>query len=260
MTDYEKILLAVAPNSKAAIRQGFAASMADCISRADLSNKMRLAMFLAQCAHESDGFRTTTEYASGKAYEGRKDLGNTTPGDGVRCKGRGIIQNTGAAAYRALSKVFGIDFYANPTKLAEFPWSALAAAWFWKSRSLNLSSDRGDIEAVTLRVNGGYNGLSSRKAYYARALHALSDLKGALIAGAAAETQKAVVKAKIGVAPSAVVAGAGVSLHPAAQSPVPSIVIVALVAAAVGCIVALVIAINRHKQTAAALTDAANGV
>jgi putative chitinase len=257
--DFDKILLAVAPNSKAAIRQGVAVSMAQCIDYADLSTKLRLAMFLAQCAHESDGFSTTTEYASGKGYEGRKDLGNTTPGDGVRCKGRGIIQNTGAAAYRALSKVFGIDFYANPTKLAEFPWAALAAAWFWKSRSLNLSSDRGDIEAVTLRVNGGYNGLASRKAYYARALHALSDLKGALIAGAAAETQKAVVKAKVAVAPVTTAAGAAASLHPAAQSHVPSIVIVALVAAAVGCVVALVVAINRHNRTAAALTAAAQG-
>jgi putative chitinase len=252
MTDYEKVLLAVAPNSKSAICQGVAVSMAQCIDYADLSNKLRLAMFLAQCAHESDGFRTTTEYASGKAYEGRKDLGNTTLGDGVRCKGRGIIQNTGAAAYKALSKVFGIDFYANPTKLAEFPWAALAAAWFWKSRNLNLASDRGDIDSVTLRINGGFNGLASRKAYYARALHALSDLKGALIAGAAAETQKATTKAKAIVAP--VATGAGVA---SGGGHAPSIVIVALVAAAVGCVVALVIAINRHNKAAAVLTAAA---
>jgi putative chitinase len=217
-------------------------------------------MFLAQCAHESDGFSTTTEYASGKAYESRKDLGNTTPGDGARCKGRGIIQNTGAAAYRALSKAFGIDFYANPTKLAEFPWAALAAAWFWKSRNLNVASDRGDIDAVTLRINGGKNGLASRKAYYARALHALSDLKGALIAGAAAETQKASTKSKVAAASGS---AAGVSLpalHPAMQSHVPTVAVAALIVAALAIMVGLAFAIYRHQKTAAALTVAANGV
>jgi putative chitinase len=260
MTDFEKILLAVAPNSKAAIRSGFAASMADCITRADLSSKLRLAHFIAQCAHESAGLTTTTEFASGKAYEGRKDLGNTQPGDGPRFRGHGLIQTTGRANHALESSALGVDFIAHPERLAEFPYAATSAADYWKRRGLNTYADKDSIEAVTLRVNGGENGLASRKAYLDRAKHALSDLKGALIAGAAAETQKSVTKAKIGVAPSAVVAGAGVSLHPAAQSPVPSIVIVALVAAALGCAVALVIAINRHKQTAATLTAAANGV
>jgi putative chitinase len=258
--DYEKIILAVAPNSKAAIRQGFAASMADCISRADLTNKIRLAHFLAQCAHESAGITTTTEFASGRAYEGRKDLGNIIPGDGPAFKGRGLIQNTGRANYTRLAKAFGVDFVSQPAKMAAFPWAATTAAEYWRSRNLNPSADRDDISAVTLRVNGGYNGLVSRQAYLAKAKHALSDLKGALIAGAAAETQKAVTKAKIVVAPATASAGAAASLHPAAQSPVPSIVIVALVSAAVGCVVALVIAINRHQKTAAALTAAANGV
>jgi putative chitinase len=255
MTDYEKILLAVAPRSKAAIRQGFACSMADCITRADLSNKLRLAHFIAQCAHESAGITTTTEFASGRAYEGRKDLGNIIAGDGPAFKGRGLIQNTGRANYTRLAKAFGVDFVSQPAKMAVFPWAATTAAEYWRSRNLNPSADRDDISAVTLRVNGGYNGLSSRQAYLAQAKHALSDLKGALIAGAAAETQKAVTKAKIVLAPVATGAGAA-----SGGGHAPAIVIVALVAAAVGCVVALVIAINRHNRTAAALTGAAQTV
>jgi putative chitinase len=255
MIDYEKILLAVAPNSKAAIRQGFAVSMADCITRADLTSKLRLAHFIAQCAHESAGITTTTEFASGRAYEGRKDLGNFGAGDGVTYKGRGLIQNTGRANYAQLSKAFGVDFIKNPSLMAQFPYAATTSAEYWRSRNLNASADRDDIAAVTLRVNGGYNGLASRQAYLAKAKHALSDLKGALIAGAAAETQKAVTKAKVAVAPVTTAAGAA-----AAQSHIPSIVIVALVAAAIGCVVGLVIGINRHQKTAAALSAASQGV
>jgi putative chitinase len=258
--DYEKIILAIAPNSKAAIRSGFAASMADCITRADLSSKLRLAHFISQCAHESAGITTTTEFASGRAYEGRKDLGNIIAGDGPAFKGRGLIQNTGRANYSRLAKVFGVDFVSQPAKMATFPWAATTAAQYWKDRSLNVSADKDDIRAVTLRVNGGYNGLASRQAYLAKAKHALSDLKGSLIAGAAVETQKAMTKAKVAVAPATASAASLASLHPAAQSPVPSIVIVALVAACVGCAVALVVAINRHNRTAAELTTAANGV
>jgi putative chitinase len=228
--------------------------MADCISRADLSNKLRLAHFIAQCAHESAGITTTTEFASGRAYEGRKDLGNIIAGDGSAFKGRGLIQNTGRANYTRLAKAFGVDFVSQPAKMAAFPWAATTAAQYWKDRNLNASADRDDIRAVTLRVNGGENGLASRTAYLAKAKHALSDLKGALIAGAAAETQKSVTKSKVILAP--VVTGAGAA---SGGGYAPSIIVVALTAAAIGCIVALVIAINRNNKAAAALTAAANG-
>jgi putative chitinase len=231
--------------------------MAACISRADLSNKLRLAHFIAQCAHESAGITTTTEFSSGAAYEGRKDLGNVQKGDGKRFKGRGLIQITGRANYAASSKALGVDLVTNPEVAAMFPDAALTAAEYWRSRSLNPSADRDDIRAVTLRVNGGYNGLASRQAYLDRAKHALSDLKGALIAGAAAETHKAVTKAKVAVAPVTTAAAAAASGPQVHLSPV---VIVALVATAIGCAVALAVAITRHNRAAAALTAAANGV
>jgi putative chitinase len=258
--DFDKILLAVAPNSKAAIRSGFAASMLDCMARGELYSNLRLAHFIAQCAHESAGITTTTEFASGRAYEGRKDLGNIIAGDGPAFKGRGLIQNTGRANYTRLAKVFGVDFVSQPAKMAAFPWAATTAAQYWKDRNLNVSADKDDIRALTLRVNGGENGLASRATYLAKAKHALSDLKGALISGAAAETQKAATKAKIAAAPTAVASFSGASLHPAAQSPIPSIVVAALVCVAIGCVAALVVAIIRHNRAAAELTAAANGV
>ena len=65
-----------------------------------LSNDKRISNFIGQCAVESDMFRVAIEYASGTAYNFRKDLGNTQPGDGPRFKGRGLIQLTGRANYK----------------------------------------------------------------------------------------------------------------------------------------------------------------
>jgi len=163
--DWAKLLSAVEPHGARQIIAGFAASMDQCVARAELTSHMRLAHFIAQCAHESDGFRTTVEYASGNAYEGRKDLGNTHVGDGRRFRGRGLIQLTGRANYTSFGAALGV---ANPAlqdapgKAAEFPLAALMAAEFWARHKINVGADRDDVPAVTRIINGGQNGLAER--------------------------------------------------------------------------------------------------
>jgi putative chitinase len=134
---------------------------------------IRAAHFLAQTCHESAGFRTTEEFASGSAYEGRKDLGNTQPGDGPRYKGRGLIQLTGRANYVEYGEALGLGLVDHPETAADPVISLRIACEFWKRRGLNQVADRNDIETITRRINGGLNGLDDRKAYLAKAKAAL---------------------------------------------------------------------------------------
>lgn len=179
MTDFAKVLLAVVPSGRREIIDGFAASMDRCVACADLSTPNRLAGFIGECAEESASFRTTVEYASGRAYNGRRDLGNVEPGDGPRFKGRGLIQLTGRANYRQAGKDLGLPLEESPETAARFPQAALIAAWYWKSRGLNRFADVGDWRGVTLRINGGERGLAERELYIGRALRALARYYGA---------------------------------------------------------------------------------
>ena len=136
----------------------------------EINTPLREAAFIAQLAHESGEFRYVKELASGEAYEARKDLGNCEPGDGVRFKGRGLNQITGRANYERLSAYFGVDFVANPELLESPEWACRSAAWFWKTHGLNELADKEDFKLITKRINGGYNGIQERLAYYAKAL------------------------------------------------------------------------------------------
>jgi len=130
---------------------------------------LRLAHFLAQCALESGNFKWVVEFASGKEYEGRKDLGNTEAGDGVRFKGRGYIQLTGRANYTKFSKFCNEDCVANPD-LVSTKYPMLSAAYFFNSGKLWAVCDLGStddiVEKVNRRVNGGINGLKERTEYF----------------------------------------------------------------------------------------------
>ena len=123
----------------------------------------RLPQFLAQIGHESAGFATLEEYATGEAYEGRADLGNVQPGDGVRYKGRGVIQLTGRANYARYGSLLKTRLEVRPARAAQPDTAFMIAAVYWLDHNLNAPTDRGDIETVTRRINGGLNGLSDRQ-------------------------------------------------------------------------------------------------
>lgn len=133
------------------------------LTAAAIDTPLRQAHFLAQIAHESDGFATLTEYASGRAYEGRADLGNTRPGDGVRYKGRGLIQLTGRANYRRMGRRLGLGLEAEPRRAADPDIAVRTACAYWQDRQLNIHADRDDLVAITFAVNGGLNGLADRR-------------------------------------------------------------------------------------------------
>lgn len=139
-----------------------------------INTPLRLAHYLAQIAHESAELRYTKEIASGTAYEGRKDLGNTAKGDGMRYKGRGLIQVTGKVNYEAYKRYCGFDVVSNPS-LLELPLGAVRSSmWFFSVyKNLNRLADKDDIESITKKINGGLNGYEQRKEYLKRAKKAL---------------------------------------------------------------------------------------
>jgi putative chitinase len=152
----------VCPTLSATEARRIAAGLGAAFARYDITTRARAAAAVAQMAHESDGFMTSTEYADGRAYEGRRDLGNVRPGDGRRYRGRGRIMITGRANYSAVSKALGQDFVSHPERLAQSPNSELASCWWWATHGCNALADRGDFVALTRRINGGTNGLDDR--------------------------------------------------------------------------------------------------
>ena len=147
-----------------------------------LDQPHRLAQYLAQLMHESGAFIYDREIASGAAYEGRKDLGNTQKGDGKKFKGRGPIQITGRSNYREFTAwcrkkvdAKAPDFTKNPDLINTDPWEGLVPLWYWETRDLNRYADRGDIENITKKINGGLNGFDDRVKWYVRTALVLLD-------------------------------------------------------------------------------------
>ena len=136
-----------------------------------INTPLRQAHFLAQVCEESYALSDMREEASGREYEGRvKSLGNTEPGDGVRFRGRGLIQVTGRANYSKLGDELGLDLLSNP-KVAEEPLTAVySACQYWTDHHLNAFADKDDIKGITRRVNGKrLLGLKERNAYLVKA-------------------------------------------------------------------------------------------
>ena len=138
----------------------------------------RVRHFIAQLAHESNQFNSVTEKYNGnpkeyfKKYDLRADLGNKFEGDGMKFKGRGLIQVTGRFNYTAAS----IDIFKDETLIIkpetlEQPYYAVEiSCWFWKVKHLNSLADTDNIKAITAKINGGLNGLSNRIKFYNEAI------------------------------------------------------------------------------------------
>ncbi|MBX3604856.1 MAG: hypothetical protein KF788_06280 [Piscinibacter sp.] len=147
----------------------------------DISTRLRQAHFLAQAAYESGELRSLEEAWTGSPAQLRYEppsslaaqLGNTQPGDGKKYRGRGYVSLTGKENYKTYGDALGIDLIANPDLAARWDVGARVFGVYWKTRQLNALADKDDIEGITRRINGGLNGLDSRKLYLVRAKAAL---------------------------------------------------------------------------------------
>ena len=176
----------------------------DTAAKFEINTPLRLAHFLAQCGHESGGFRLTKEnlnYSAkglngtfkkyfptldsavpyerkpdkiaNKVYGGRMGNGPESSGDGAKFCGRGYIQLTGKDNYTAFGKSINEDMSSNPDKVAS-SYALLSAAWFFNKNGLHKMADGGAtdtvVTSITKRVNGGTIGLEDRikhfKEYY----------------------------------------------------------------------------------------------
>lgn len=177
------LLRAVAPAESGArakhqstIIEACGAALEAVLTKFEITTPLRVAHFLAQVCHESDGFCTTEEYASGAAYEGRKDLGNTQVGDGRKFKGRGLIQLTGRANYEQTGKRLFEALVEAPDVAARPDQAVVIACDYWNTHKLNELADQDNVIAITRKVNGGLNGIESRRDYLGKAKAAIAQL------------------------------------------------------------------------------------
>lgn len=187
--------------------QGWYDGLTEALPQYEIVTTRRVAAFIAQCAHESGGFRLMEEnlnykaatltklwpkryppgvaeqYAgkaqaiANKSYGGRMGNGDEMSGDGWKYRGRGILQLTGKDNYRACSKfLFSDDTLLNDPDILLDPYYAThSACWFWNQNKLNQYADSGDILTMTKRINGGTIGLEDRIKHYNHAMEVLSD-------------------------------------------------------------------------------------
>ena len=170
-------LLQILPNA-GHVAGVFAPVLNTAMNRYQITGTKRVAAFIAQIGHESGQLKYVKEiWGPTKAqarYEGRADLGNTQPGDGSKFRGRGLIQITGRANYKACGEALALDLVNHPELLEKPQHACMSAAWFWASRGLNTLADAGEITKISKRINGGLNGLADRQALYDTALRVLA--------------------------------------------------------------------------------------
>jgi putative chitinase len=170
----------------------------------DINTVPRVAAFLAQCAHESGGFKAIKEnlnykaaslckvwpkyfpnmdvanqYAhnqeaiANRAYANRMGNGDEHSGDGYKYCGRGLIQLTGKSNYEKFAESIDTPVEEIPEFLQTFEGAIQSGCWFWESNNLNDLADKGDILTMTKRINGGTLGLEERTHHYHQAIEIL---------------------------------------------------------------------------------------
>jgi putative chitinase len=190
------------------IPDGVIQMIPDTAAKFEINTPLRLAHFLAQCGHESGGFRVTQEnlnysakglagifkkyfpteaaatpYArnpqkiANKVYANRMANGSEASGDGYKFRGRGYIQLTGRDNYTQFGKAIGEDIASNPDVVSS-KYALLSAAWFWSKNGLNKLADGGAgdtvVTSITKRVNGGTIGLPDRIKHFKEYYHLLA--------------------------------------------------------------------------------------
>lgn len=167
--------------------EAYAPALTETMAEFEINTPARQAMFLAQVGHESGRLQYVEELASGTAYTGRADLGNTKPDaykwsgstlPGPWFKGHGLIQITGYDNHQACGMALHPEdpeiFLREPKALCRLPDAARSAGWFWSIKNLNPLADAGDFRTVTRRINGGFNGMDDRLLLLSKAKAALA--------------------------------------------------------------------------------------
>jgi putative chitinase len=192
-------ILAISPPCKPDVAEGLAQCLPAIFEQYAIDTPLRVAHFLAQTAHESEGFTHFVEnlnysaaglkntfpkyfhqvspaaYArnpekiANHVYASRMGNGNEASGDGWKFRGRGMIQLTGRDNYTHFSNDAGKDAVQNPDLLSTPEGAAESAAWYWKERDINKPADEDDVVTVTKLINGGILGLDERKALLVKA-------------------------------------------------------------------------------------------
>lgn len=170
--------LASAMNIPLARADKWAEAMTSGMVAGKIVTRLCVAAFLAQVGHESGSLVYTKERGGPSyfaKYEGRKDLGNTQPGDGAKFCGRGLIQVTGRSNYRLCSlALFGDErLLSNPDLLERPEWAVGSAVWYWTKNDLNSLAEADRFTDLTRKINGRTNGLEDRKERYKLALSVL---------------------------------------------------------------------------------------
>ena len=198
------LLQKIFPSTPAKVLTTFVGPLNDTLGKYEINTVPRLAMFLAQCGHETGGFtrieenlmyggerllvvypkyfknvntslyERNPEKIANHVYCNRMGNGPEESGDGYKFRGRGLIQTTGKYNYQLLATVWNMSL-DEVVKFMGLPIGAVkSAAEFWRKQNLNAYADTKDVDGATKIINGGYKGLEERKALFSKVMSVLA--------------------------------------------------------------------------------------